>query len=77
MSVVRRLVALSHRPSPLADQRKCDLKHPRGDEIYRSGTLSMFEVENPRRLNYDISISTAENLGRLNYDINISTARQC
>ena len=25
-------------------QRKCDLKHPPGDEIYRSGTLSMFEV---------------------------------
>ncbi|RRT73483.1 hypothetical protein B296_00006745 [Ensete ventricosum] len=24
--------------------RKCDLKHPPGDEIYRSGTLSMFEV---------------------------------
>ncbi|KAK9110613.1 hypothetical protein Sjap_018673 [Stephania japonica] len=23
--------------------RKCDLKHPPGDEIYRSGTLSMFE----------------------------------
>lgn len=25
-------------------QKKCDLKHPPGDEIYRSGTLSMFEV---------------------------------
>lgn len=25
-------------------KRKCDLKHPPGDEIYRSGTLSMFEV---------------------------------
>ncbi|URE49546.1 MOZ/SAS family [Musa troglodytarum] len=24
--------------------RKCDLKHPPGDEIYRSGSLSMFEV---------------------------------
>ncbi|KAG6774188.1 hypothetical protein POTOM_021539 [Populus tomentosa] len=24
--------------------KKCDLKHPPGDEIYRSGTLSMFEV---------------------------------
>ena len=24
--------------------RKCDLKHPLGDEIYRSGTLSMFEL---------------------------------
>ncbi|KAK1315201.1 putative MYST-like histone acetyltransferase 1 [Acorus calamus] len=23
--------------------KKCDLKHPPGDEIYRSGTLSMFE----------------------------------
>ncbi|URE49541.1 MOZ/SAS family [Musa troglodytarum] len=23
--------------------RKCDLKHPPGDEIYRSGSLSMFE----------------------------------
>ncbi|PIA47946.1 hypothetical protein AQUCO_01400504v1 [Aquilegia coerulea] len=25
--------------------RKCDLKHPPGNEIYRSGTLSMFEVD--------------------------------
>ncbi|KAL3614487.1 Antigen peptide transporter 2 [Castilleja foliolosa] len=24
--------------------RKCDLKHPPGDEIYRNGTLSMFEI---------------------------------
>ncbi|KAG8079650.1 hypothetical protein GUJ93_ZPchr0007g4080 [Zizania palustris] len=24
--------------------KKCDLKHPPGDEIYRSGTLSMFEL---------------------------------
>ncbi|KAK6131103.1 hypothetical protein DH2020_035148 [Rehmannia glutinosa] len=24
--------------------RKCDLKHPPGDEIYRNGTLSMFEL---------------------------------
>uniref|UniRef100_A0A453B193 Histone acetyltransferase n=1 Tax=Aegilops tauschii subsp. strangulata TaxID=200361 RepID=A0A453B193_AEGTS len=23
--------------------KKCDLKHPPGDEIYRCGTLSMFE----------------------------------
>ena len=28
----------------LTMKRKCDLKHPPGDEIYRSGTLSMFEV---------------------------------
>ncbi|KAK6115565.1 hypothetical protein DH2020_007834 [Rehmannia glutinosa] len=25
-------------------ERKCDLKHPPGDEIYRNGTLSMFEL---------------------------------
>jgi hypothetical protein len=25
-------------------QKKCDLKHPPGHEMYRSGTLSMFEV---------------------------------
>ncbi|XP_024545209.1 putative MYST-like histone acetyltransferase 1 [Selaginella moellendorffii] len=25
--------------------RKCDLKHPPGDEIYRNGSLSMFEVD--------------------------------
>ena len=30
--------------SSLVLQKKCDLKHPPGDEIYRSGTLSMFEV---------------------------------
>ncbi|URE49539.1 MOZ/SAS family [Musa troglodytarum] len=27
----------------VSDKRKCDLKHPPGDEIYRSGSLSMFE----------------------------------
>ncbi|KAF6175656.1 hypothetical protein GIB67_022658 [Kingdonia uniflora] len=27
--------------------RKCDLKHPPGDEIYRCGTLSMFEASFP------------------------------
>ncbi|CDY70018.1 BnaUnng03580D [Brassica napus] len=25
-------------------QRKCDLKHPPGDEIYQSSILSVFEV---------------------------------
>ncbi|CAL5414440.1 unnamed protein product [Camellia sinensis] len=29
--------------------RKCDLKHPPGDEIYRSGTLSMFEHAGPAK----------------------------
>lgn len=29
---------------PFLLQRKCDLKHPPGDEIYRNGSLSMFEV---------------------------------
>ncbi|CAI0395855.1 unnamed protein product [Linum tenue] len=32
--------------------RKCDLKHPPGDEIYRSGTLSMFEVDGKRNKVY-------------------------
>jgi hypothetical protein len=30
--------------NPLNLQRKCDLKHPPGDEIYRNGSISMFEV---------------------------------
>jgi histone acetyltransferase MYST1 len=25
-------------------QLKCDLRHPPGNEIYRNGTLSVFEV---------------------------------
>ncbi|CAH8281709.1 unnamed protein product [Eruca vesicaria subsp. sativa] len=32
--------------------RKCDLKHPPGDEIYRSGTLSMFEVDGKKNKVY-------------------------
>jgi len=26
-------------------QLKCDLRHPPGNEIYRNGTLSVFEVD--------------------------------
>jgi histone acetyltransferase MYST1 len=33
-------------------QKKCDLKHPPGDEIYRSGTLSMFEVDGKKNKVY-------------------------
>ncbi|KAG8499284.1 hypothetical protein CXB51_005789 [Gossypium anomalum] len=33
-------------------KRKCDLKHPPGDEIYRSGTLSMFEVDGKKNKVY-------------------------
>eukprot|EP00249_Psilotum_nudum_P018913 c27018_g1_i1 orf=366-1529(-) len=32
--------------------RKCDLKHPPGDEIYRNGTLSMFEVDGKKNKIY-------------------------
>ncbi|KAI0497105.1 hypothetical protein KFK09_023433 [Dendrobium nobile] len=32
--------------------RKCDLKHPPGDEIYRCGTLSMFEVDGKKNKVY-------------------------
>ncbi|THF98689.1 hypothetical protein TEA_026778 [Camellia sinensis var. sinensis] len=35
-----------------AAKRKCDLKHPPGDEIYRSGTLSMFEVDGKKNKVY-------------------------
>ena len=31
--------------SPLLEQRKCPLRHPPGDEIYRDGNLSVFEVD--------------------------------
>ncbi|KAF2538266.1 hypothetical protein F2Q68_00019024 [Brassica cretica] len=34
------------------DKRKCDLKHPPGDEIYRSSTLSMFEVDGKKNKVY-------------------------
>ncbi|KAL0326263.1 UNVERIFIED_CONTAM: Histone acetyltransferase of the MYST family 1 [Sesamum radiatum] len=33
-------------------KRKCDLKHPPGDEIYRNGTLSMFEVDGKKNKVY-------------------------
>ncbi|KAH9295035.1 hypothetical protein KI387_038623 [Taxus chinensis] len=32
--------------------RKCDLKHPPGDEIYRNGSLSMFEVDGKKNKIY-------------------------
>lgn len=32
--------------------RKCDLKHPPGDEIYRQGSLSMFEVDGKKNKIY-------------------------
>ncbi|CAA6658782.1 unnamed protein product [Spirodela intermedia] len=35
-----------------ASFRKCDLKHPPGDEIYRCGTLSMFEVDGKKNKVY-------------------------
>ncbi|KAL8167199.1 hypothetical protein V2J09_008698 [Rumex salicifolius] len=34
------------------EEKKCDLKHPPGDEIYRSGTLSMFEVDGKKNKVY-------------------------
>ena len=43
-------------PFSLLLQKKCDLKHPPGDEIYRSGTLSMFEVSFVSILASSISI---------------------
>jgi histone acetyltransferase MYST1 len=35
---------LAYLPPPLLVQLKCDLHHPPGNEIYRNGTLSVFEV---------------------------------
>lgn len=32
----------------LALQMKCKARHPPGDEIYRSGTISIFEVDGRR-----------------------------
>eukprot|EP00850_Spirogloea_muscicola_P006308 SM000030S11317 [mRNA] locus=s30:112639:115685:+ [translate_table: standard] len=32
--------------------KKCDLKHPPGDEIYRNGSLSMFEVDGKKNKVY-------------------------
>nr|GMC69142.1 histone acetyltransferase of the MYST family 1 isoform X1 [Ipomoea batatas] len=43
----------------ITGDRKCDLKHPRGDEIYRSGTLSMFE-DILMRLNYVLTLECTQ-----------------
>ncbi|KAG7016527.1 Histone acetyltransferase of the MYST family 2 [Cucurbita argyrosperma subsp. argyrosperma] len=40
------------RASENHNKRKCDLKHPPGDEIYRCGTLSMFEVDGKKNKVY-------------------------
>ncbi|CAI7865132.1 unnamed protein product, partial [Closterium sp. NIES-54] len=46
-------LAFLKRPSQLErHMRKCDLKHPPGDEIYRNGSLSMFEVDGKRNKVY-------------------------
>ena len=34
-----------HRSQMLQHLRKCKLQHPPGDEIYRNGNVSMFEVD--------------------------------
>jgi len=40
-------------PKTLARHKeKCDLRHPPGDEIYRDGTLSMFEVDGKKQKIY-------------------------
>jgi len=36
----------------LLDQMKCDLRHPPGNEIYRQGELSMFEVDGKKNKIY-------------------------
>ncbi|KAF9609878.1 hypothetical protein IFM89_018963 [Coptis chinensis] len=36
---------VQHKEQLQRHMRKCDLRHPPGNEIYRSGTLSMFEVD--------------------------------
>ncbi|KAF3657243.1 hypothetical protein FXO38_13035 [Capsicum annuum] len=41
--------------------KKCDLKHPPGDKIYRSGTLSMFEVDGKKNKVYGQNYATGPN----------------
>ena len=33
-------------------KKKCDLRHPPGDEIYRDGNLSMFEIDGKKQKIY-------------------------
>ena len=39
-------------PSNVVCQTKCDLKHPPGNEIYRKGSLSVFEVDGKKNKIY-------------------------
>ncbi|PHT28794.1 hypothetical protein CQW23_31611 [Capsicum baccatum] len=54
--------------------RKCDLKHPLGDEIYRSGILSMFEVDGKKNKVYGQNLCYLAKLfldhKTLYYDVN-------
>uniref|UniRef100_A0A803L080 Histone acetyltransferase n=1 Tax=Chenopodium quinoa TaxID=63459 RepID=A0A803L080_CHEQI len=43
---------MKHKEQLQRHMRKCDLKHPPGDEIYRSGTLSMFEIDGKKNKVY-------------------------
>ncbi|PHT44721.1 putative MYST-like histone acetyltransferase 1 [Capsicum baccatum] len=55
--------------------RKCNLKHPPSDEIYRSGTLSMFEVDGKKNKVYGQNLCYWAKLfldhKTLHYDVNL------
>ncbi|GJV92999.1 putative reverse transcriptase domain-containing protein [Tanacetum coccineum] len=52
LEVVKRPDVLTRGLRFESPKKKCDLKHPPGDEIYRSGTLSMFEVDGKKNKVY-------------------------
>ncbi|PHT31124.1 Histone acetyltransferase of the MYST family 1 [Capsicum baccatum] len=57
------------------NMRKCDLKHPPGEENYRSGTLSVFEVDGKKNKVYGQNICYWAKLfldhKTLYYDVNL------
>ncbi|KAH7683544.1 Histone acetyltransferase protein [Dioscorea alata] len=46
----------------LRHMKKCQLKHPPGNEIYRSGTLSMFEVDGMKNKMYSQNLCSISKL---------------
>ena len=43
-------------------KRKCDLRHPPGDEVYRDGALSVFEVRSALALAVAVAVTPSRQL---------------
>ena len=63
------------RAQMLAHLRKCKLQHPPGDEIYRNGNISMFEIDGKKEKMYCQNLAYLAKLfldhKTLHYDVDL------